>query len=248
MPSSMQIGAQLYTVRDFCKTLKQFSETLQKIAQIGYKTVQVSGTCAYEPDWLAEELRKNGLTCVITHTSPDRIAAEPAAVADEHARFGCSTVGIGHYDLDACGVEGFADRFRPASRVLLEKGCRLSYHNHDGEFKQIGGKTVLELLAEAFEPEELLFTLDTYWVQAGGADPIDWLDRLAGRTPCVHLKDMQYGRRMAPVGEGNMNFKGILEACVKNKVEYALVEQDDCYGEDPFACLARSFEYLKDLA
>ena len=37
----MKIGAQLYTVRDFCKTLDGFSETLKKVADIGYTTVQV---------------------------------------------------------------------------------------------------------------------------------------------------------------------------------------------------------------
>ena len=58
----MKIGAQLFTLRDFCKTLDGFSETLKKVADIGYTTVQVSGTCAYEPEWLAEELKKNSLT------------------------------------------------------------------------------------------------------------------------------------------------------------------------------------------
>ena len=52
----MEIGAQLYTVRDFCKTPEDFAETLKKVADIGYRTVQVSGTCAYEPEWLAEQL------------------------------------------------------------------------------------------------------------------------------------------------------------------------------------------------
>ena len=28
-------------------------------------------------------------------------------------------------------------------------------------------------------------------------------------------------------------------------VQYMMVEQDDCNGEDPFACLKRSYEYLK---
>ena len=37
------ICAQLYTVRDFCKTLSEFAETVKKVAAIGYKTVQVSG-------------------------------------------------------------------------------------------------------------------------------------------------------------------------------------------------------------
>ena len=63
----MQIGAQLYTVREHARNLDDFSETLKKIADIGYKTVQVSGTCAYEAAWLKEQLDANGLKCVITH-------------------------------------------------------------------------------------------------------------------------------------------------------------------------------------
>jgi hypothetical protein len=28
-------------------------------------------------------------------------------------------------------------------------------------------------------------------------------------------------------------------------VKYAMVEQDDCYGADPFTCLRNSYEYTK---
>ena len=100
-------------------------------------------------------------------------------------------------------------------------------------------------MAERFSKDELGFTLDTYWVQAGGGDPIWWINYLKGRVPCVHLKDMAYGRKMMVVGEGNMNFEGILKSCVDAGTEYALVEQDDCNGENPFDCLKRSYEYLK---
>ena len=63
----MEIGAQLYTVRDYAKTTEDFAETLKKIADIGYRIVQVSGTCGYEPEWLAEQLKATGLKCVLTH-------------------------------------------------------------------------------------------------------------------------------------------------------------------------------------
>ena len=90
-------------------------------------------------------------------------------------------------------------------------------------------------------------------MQAGGGDPIWWLNNLKGRTPVVHFKDMGYGlvdgeysRKMAAIGEGNMNYEGIIEACYNNGVEYTVVELDHCYGEDPFECLKRSYNYLKD--
>ena len=59
----MEIGAQLYTVREYCKTLKDFEDTLKRIADIGYTNVQVSGSCAFAPEWLNEKLKENGLRC-----------------------------------------------------------------------------------------------------------------------------------------------------------------------------------------
>ena len=72
----MITGAQLFTVRDYTQILEDFAETLKKVADIGYTTVQVSGACAFEAEWLKEQLQKNGLTCVITHTNPARLASE----------------------------------------------------------------------------------------------------------------------------------------------------------------------------
>ena len=51
----MVIGAQLYTVREFTKNLNDFEETLKKIADMGCRAIQVSGTCDFEAEWLAEK-------------------------------------------------------------------------------------------------------------------------------------------------------------------------------------------------
>ena len=50
---------------------------------------------------------------------------------------------------------------------------------------------------------------------------------------------------MAVVGEGNLNFERIFEEAKKAGTKYMLVEQDNCYGENPFDCLKRSYENLK---
>jgi len=242
----MKIGAQLYTLREYAKDLEGFSNTLAKVADIGYKYVQVSGTCAYDAEWLKTELEKNGLKCPLTHTAPDKISSQTELVVAEHKTFDCGYVGIGWYDLLNKGSESFIGTFMPAAKKIAESGLRLSYHNHDFEFaKSANGRLYFDELIEAFDPDILKFTLDTYWVQAGGADPIEWIKKLRGRTPCVHFKDMAFGKKMAAIGVGNMNFNGIIDACIDCGVDYAFVEQDDCYGEDPFECLKTSFEYLK---
>lgn len=245
----MEIGAQFYTLRDFCKDPESFSETLKKVADIGYKAVQISGTCEFDPKWLKDELKKNGLKCVLTHTSPDRLQNNPVQVAKDHDVFDCKYVGLGWYgfneEIEGQRYDDFINTYKPVAKALKENNKLFMYHNHEHEFKKYNGKLIIERLAEDMAPDEMGFTLDTYWVQCGGGDPAQWIERLSGRVPCIHLKDYAYGRKMAVIGEGNINFDRVFEKAESAGTEYMLVEQDDCNGEDPFACLKRSYEFLK---
>lgn len=241
----MKVGAQLFTVRDFCKTKEALADTLKKIADIGYKTVQVSGVCAYEPEWLRDALKKNGLECVLTHIAPERIVNETEQVIADHNVFGCDYIGIGYCDIHNTGVNAFVNRFKAAGDMMHKNGKQLCYHNHDHEFIKLDGETIYKQISDRLTPEQMAFTLDTYWVQAGGADPIWWIRHLQNRVPCVHLKDMAYGKKMAALGAGNINLDGVLSACEDAKTKYLLVEQDDCNGEDPFICLKTSYAFLQ---
>lgn len=241
----MEIGAQFYTLRDFCKNLNDFEESLKKVADIGYKYVQISGTCDYTAEWLGEKLKENGLKCVLTHTSPDKLTADPKKVCEEHTQFGCDYVGLGYYNFAENTIDDFYGKFSDTVKAIAENGKYFMYHNHDNEFIKIDGKPVLEHLAERFSPESFGFTLDTFWIQAGGGDPGYWIEKFSGRVPCIHLKDFAYGRKMAVVGEGNINFDRVFEKAQAAGTKYMLVEQDDCNGENPFDCLKRSYDYLK---
>lgn len=243
----MKLGAQLYTVREFTKDLDGISESLKKIADIGYTTVQVSGTCPYDGEWLKTELDKNGLECVLTHYPPKFMLPDLDATISKHKAFGCHRIGLGHYDLENNTPQDFYNEFGPVAKKFKENGCKFYYHNHFIEFKKLDGKTYLEHICENFPEDELGIILDTYWVQKSGADPIEWIGKLSGKVDCVHFKDMKFNGDMAVIGEGNMNFKGIIDACERAGTEYILVEQDDCYGENPFDCLKRSYDYLASL-
>lgn len=242
----MQIGAQFFTLRDFCKDTDSFAESLKKVADIGYKTVQISGTCQYEPEWLKGELEKNGLECVLTHIPADKLQNDPAKVAKDHDVFNCKYVGLGSFGFnEEKNIDDFIRIYKPVTSTLKQAGKYFMYHNHDGEFKKFNGKIVLENLAEAFSPDEMGFTLDTFWVQAGGGDPAQWIEKLSSRVPCIHLKDYAYGRKMAVIGEGNINFDRVFEKAESAGTKYMLIEQDDCNGKNPFDCLKRSYEFLK---
>ncbi len=242
----MRIGAQFYTIRRECKTLEDFAESLKKVADIGYEYVQISGTCAYEPQWLKEQLDKNGLKCVLTHIAPAKLTEDPVLVAKEHDVFGCEHVGLGAYMFDeekGESVATFASTYGPVAKALKEQGKIFMYHNHDHEFKLQDGRLILDAIADAVP--EMGFTLDTYWVQVGGGDPAWWVEKLKGRVPCIHLKDCAYKQKIAVVGEGNINFDRIFQTAEAAGTKYMLVEQDNCNGEDPFECLKRSYAYLK---
>jgi len=240
----MQIGAQFYTIRDFCQNLSDFSESLKKVADIGYKTVQISGVCPYEPEWLAQELKKNDLKCVLTHTN---VAADPCKTAEDHDIFGCEYAGLGYYGFDGTreNYDAFIRQYTPVAQALRQGGKYFMYHNHAHEFQKLEGQTIFSRMAADMPADLMGFTVDTYWVQVGGGDSAQWIEDLSGRVPCIHLKDYAFGAQMAPIGEGNLNWNRIFAAAEAAGTRYMLVEQDNCNGEDPFACLQRSYQFLR---
>ena len=55
-----------------------------------------------------------------------------------------------------------------------------------------------------------------------------------------------YERIMTPIGKGNLDWKGIMEAAKAAGVEYYIVEQDNCNGQDPFDALADSYNFISE--
>jgi len=247
-----QVGAQLYTVRDFTQTAQGMRESLRKVAEIGYKAVQVSGFGAMDPGEVRDALREYGLDCVSTHTGWDRFQNDLEAVIEEHKMWACKHPAIGglpreYYSLD--GLKRFASELPPIAERLAQEGMTFSYHNHNHELARYEGKTWLELLYDTIDARYLKAEIDIYWIQAGGGDPAVWVRRYAGRQPLLHLKDMVVTpareQRFAEVGEGNLNWPAIMAAAKEAGVEWYLVEQDQCYGRDPFESLAISYRNLR---
>lgn len=244
-----QLAAQMYTLREFAKTPKDLAETLKKVKAIGYDAVQISGVCAIPYTDLHKLLTDSGLICCATHIGFEAMRDNPAQVIQDHYEIQCKYAAIGGLPGNYRNAEGYAKFAKEATEVgkrLAEGGLHFGYHNHSFELEKYNGRTGLATIYEDSDPRYVKAEIDTYWVQHGGGDPAAWIEKLKGRIPLIHLKDMTVRNGnpiMAEIGEGNLNWKAIIAACKSAGVEWYIVEQDTC-ERDPFESLAISLKNL----
>ena len=246
------VAAQMYTVREFCKDLEGVRSSMEKVAKIGYTAVQISGFGDVSAQDVGQIAKDNGLTIASSHMNWERFRDDLDGIIEEHQIWGCKHPAIGGIFRGYEGVEGvkrFLDDLAPIAEKLATVGMDFSYHNHSHEFAKYDGKTWFQMMVDQSTSEQLKLEIDTYWVQHGGADPMYWIRYCAGRQPLFHLKDMiitpEREQRFAEIGEGNLNWKAILEAADEAGVEWYFVEQDRSYERDPFESLAISYRNLK---
>jgi sugar phosphate isomerase/epimerase len=225
---------------------------MKKVREIGYTAVQVSGIGPIPHEDVKAVVDEFDLTICITHVGFDYLQNDIETAIAQHKLWDCPNVAIGsmpgHYR------EGGEDAFKQFAKDATEVGKRLadagltfSYHNHSFEFVRFGDRTGLDIIYEESDPRYLQAEIDTYWIQHGGGDVRAWIDKVAGRMPVIHFKDMvmyEGAQTMAEIGEGNLNWPGIIEACEAAGVEWYAIEQDRCQ-RNPFESLKISYDNLR---
>lgn len=248
-----QVAAQLYTVREFLNDRQEISTTFKKLKDIGYQVVQISARRPLPEEEIATLLDEAGLVCCATHEPGDLILNQPEVVIERLQKLRCTYTaypiprGV-KLDTEE-DVVALAESLNQAGKILCEAGIVLTYHNHNIEFRRYGSKTMLEIIYDNTDPRYVQGELDTYWVQAGGGDPVAWCESLKGRLPLLHIKDYivtpDEKQAFAEIGSGNLNFRRIIPAAEASGCQWFIVEQDTCPG-DPFDSLAKSFSYIKN--
>jgi sugar phosphate isomerase/epimerase len=246
-----QVAAQLYTVREFVKDAAGLAESARKLRRIGYQAVQASAVGPIPEEEILNILSGEGLTVCATHEPGEMIRNHPEKVVERLRKLKCRYTAYPYpAGVDFASAESVASLvadLEGAGAALRAAGMTLTYHNHAHEFYRINGTTVLDSIYARTSPENLAAEIDTYWVQAGGADPVAWCKKLAGRLPLLHMKDYAVGPdgkpRFAEIGSGNLDFKSIIAAAEQSGCEWFIIEQDTCPG-DPFESLKSSFDYV----
>ncbi|MCM8815405.1 MAG: sugar phosphate isomerase/epimerase [Candidatus Omnitrophica bacterium] len=245
----MKIALTLYTLRQYVQTPQDMAVTFKKVKETGYNTVQLSGLGPLDTKQLRRMLDDAGLDVCATHVSYDRLKNDFDRLIEEHQILRCPHIAIGSLPVDMRHKQGYAQFAIEATEIgrrICEKGFDFSYHNHAFELAKFDGKTGLEIIYEESDSKALLAEIDTYWIQYGGGDPAYWIKKLKNRIKVVHFKDMGIINNtpaMFEVGEGNLNWNEIIEACRYSKAEWLVVEQDICQM-DPFESIKISFQNM----
>ena len=280
MGGTATIGVQAMMLKDSFAEIGPF-ETLRKVSTIGYNAVEIS-QIPMTPENVAELERSRtelGMDVAALSVALEKPEGRPGdslrddfdKIVDDAARLGSSLLRIGMLPFPAMksldAVIDFAREANGYAERLQEHGLSLYYHNHHIEFAKFDGKYMLDIIAE--NSPAMGLEIDVHWVQRGGLDPVRTLQKYAGRTAMVHLKDYRIGSmpeaafgmlgsgdfagfmqafkdvvQFAEVGEGNLDFPSIIPAAQAAGAKYLLVEQDDLYGRTVWDALQTSHDNL----
>ncbi|WP_426302076.1 sugar phosphate isomerase/epimerase family protein [Arthrobacter sp. R-11] len=252
----MSLSVQLYSVRDAVES--DLGGTLERLAGIGLTQVEPYNFAA-TVDALEEGLKSAGLTAPTGHAP--LLSSDQDEIFAAAKRLGIGTV-IDPFTLPEEwqteeSVRSIAERVNAAAKKGAQYGLRVGYHNHYWEVAStINGVTALEFFAGLLDPEVVL-EVDTYWVAAGGQDPVEYLKKFGDRVVAIHVKDgpitqfpgdrfdvEELGKVTAtqlPAGEGELDIRSIIKA--PSALEVGVIEFD-AYGGDIFEGIAASFAYL----
>jgi sugar phosphate isomerase/epimerase len=265
---SKPLGAQLYTVREVMP--KQPRETLQAIAAMGFQELEVgradlSRHAALFQEFKLKPVSSHFETALVTGDWKEWGQNRPpqeytwTSALEEAKKSGLGYVTVPYIRPKERGgldyYRSFADKMNAAGEKARAAGLKLCYHNHAFEFATIDGARPFDLLMERFDKSNVGIEMDVFWISVAGEDPAAMLRKYKNRIPLVHLKDKLRGapvrfaedvpfETFREVGNGSLDFPGILAAAAESGVEHYFVEQDRCPG-DPLASMRMSAEYLK---
>ena len=275
-----KIGVQAMMLKDSVAEIGAF-ETLRKVSEIGYHAVEIS-QIAMTPANVAEldraraELGMDIAALSVALDVPEGVPGDSLRkdfdkIVQDAKRLDASLLRIGMLPLSALrsidAIVDFAQQANEYAERLGAEGIDLYYHNHHVEFAKTDGKYLLDVIAE--NSPAMGLELDVHWVQRGGLDPVRTIDKYAGRTAMVHLKDYRIGElspgafallqqgdvagfmtefknvvQFAEVGEGNLDFASIIDHAQSAGAKYLLVEQDELYGRTVWQALQTSYDNL----
>jgi sugar phosphate isomerase/epimerase len=255
--SQKTLGIQLYSLRDILEGNPV--EVLKKVANIGYKQVEVYGYNSgkfwgLEVKELKNILAANGLESPSGHYGMDDFLSGTKDNLDEMIEVSKQ---LNHKYLvipalkeslrqSADDYKKLAKQFNAIGEKCKVNGLKLGYHNHDYEFIKYGSQTGYDILLQNTNPALVDFEMDIYWVARAGLNPVDLFNKYPNRFVMWHIKDMdkQKPQLNTEIGNGSIDFKKIFAERKSSGIKYYYLEQEN-FNIDPFESINKSYQYLQ---
>lgn len=240
------IGMHMYTMRG--PAAADYPGTLRRLADIGYRTIGVSGRFGHSAAAIRDFADDAGLRIVLEHVGYDRIANNWEGAVAETRLMCADWIVIPSLPSSLRSPDGYrraAAEFNQAGEVARRYGLKLLYHNHDFDFLVIDGQVLFDILVAETDPWLVGFELDLYWCVRGRKHPVDYFTGAPGRFPALHVKDMAPDLDFADVGSGILNFPAWFQHRRTAGIEQWLVEHDR--PPDPWVTAQNSYDYLSRL-
>ncbi|MEI6049711.1 MAG: sugar phosphate isomerase/epimerase [Bacteroidota bacterium] len=151
----------------------------------------------------------------------------------------------GPFKLEDC--KNTTEILNQTGEVCKKHGLVLCWHNHNKEFIPMEEGLPFDYLMNNTDKNLVKCELDIYWVQKGGADPVNILKKNRGRCSILHVKDMAPGsdQDFACPGSGIIDFPSVFSEAADQGIKHYFVERDNVVnGMD---CLKASAGYLKNI-
>jgi sugar phosphate isomerase/epimerase len=241
-------GLQLYTVRRLLE--RDYEGTLARVAALGIREVEFAGL--YPSPSTAQTvamLGRYGLSAPSGHAEYETLVGDPGPGLQKANELGqrfivCPSIEERHRrTLD--DWKRIAGQFNRIGERARRAGLVFAYHNHDFEFRPIAGRVPYDLLLAETDPALVRLEMDFYWMARAGRAPLAYFQQYPGRFPLVHLKDMARDGSITEVGQGTIDFAGLLAEARLAGIVHAFIEHDD--PADPMNSVEGSLSYLRSL-
>jgi sugar phosphate isomerase/epimerase len=258
-PYGLPVGLQLYTVRE--QLPKDVPGTLKKVAEIGYKEVEVYDLYGRTAKQFSQLLKDNGLTAPSGHYETKHIKENWQKHIDDAKELGMKYMVNAILDRRERTTfdeyKQLVGLFSKAAEETRKAGIQFCYHNHNFEFAKFAGTTAYDFLLQELDPKLVQFEMDCFWVTHAGQDPVAYFQKYAGRFELLHIKDLKdkpapthkMDDRMglfAEVGRGTIDYQRIFKAAPQGGMKHFYVEQDFC-ERSPLESIKMSYDYLHQL-
>lgn len=252
-PLRLPIGFQVYPVRDMLA--KDFEGTLRQMARVGYRSVEMCSPPGYQSSGFgplakmtAAEMRRiikgAGLRCESCHYT----AGELRTNLDERIAF-AKELGLKQMILSSFGLRQdatiddwrrVADELNKIGEKTLKAGIQTGFHNHNFEFREIGGVLIYDELMKQFDPKLVKMQFQVAVISLG-YEAATYLRKYPGRFCSLHLADWSAADKKAvPVGKGVVDWKKLFAAAKTGGVKNYFVEMN-------LEAMKDSYPYLRDL-